>query len=579
MTTQAVDRSMTTSQPPTARKRRARTGTHRGASVWIILGIVLLAMTFFLGLPVSKLVAAGTSAEGLGAIARTFTTDAAALRNSLLLGALVGVFGTLIGFVAAYAQVFLSFPGKRLFHWLTLLPMISPPFAAATAVITLFGKRGIISYQLFGLELDIYGLGGLTLVVSMTFAPLAYLNIRGMLENLDASLFEAGASLGASEVRTLFRVTLPLVMPAMLTSFLVLFVEGIADLANPLVLGGNFRVLASQIYFAIAGSGDVPTAAGIALVLLGPALMVFIIQKYWSNKKSVVTVTGKPTGRLRPVRSLAIRIPILTILGAWGLLVVLVYAAIVAGGFTSILGVNNTFTLDHYAFVQRLGSDAMRTTLLMTLVAAPIAAALAVSIAWLVVRHFQRFGRILDFAGMLGSAIPGTVLGLGFALAYAKPTELFGIPILPALAGGLSVGSGAIAIIMIYIARGIPTGQQASISGLKQINPQVDEAAISLGANQFTTLVRVSVPLISPAIITAVTYAITKSMTTITAIIFITTPQTKVMTAQILDEVDAGRFGNAFAYCTVLIAMVLVILGITSFLLRLLNRSRRTTQS
>lgn len=576
MTTQAVSESTSTRQSATAPKRKARAGTHKGASVWIILGVVLVAMTFFLGLPVGKLVAAGTSAEGIDAIARTFTADSAALRNSLLLGTLVGVFGTLIGFVSAYAQVFLQFPGKRLFHWLTLLPMISPPFAAATAVITLFGKRGIISYQLFGLELDIYGLGGLVLVVSMTFAPLAYLNIRGMLENLDPSLFEAGASLGASEVRTMIRVTLPLVMPALLTSFLVLFVEGIADLANPLVLGGNFRVLASQIYFAIAGSGDVPTAAGIALVLLGPALLVFIIQKYWSNKKSVVTVTGKPTGRLRPVRSLAIRIPILTILGAWGLLVVLVYAAIVAGGFTSILGVNNTFTLDHYAFVQRLGSDAMRTTLLMTLVAAPIAAALAVSIAWLVVRHFQRFGRILDFAGMLGSAIPGTVLGLGFALAYAKPTELFGIPILPALAGGLSVGSGAIAIIMIYVARGIPTGQQASISGLKQINPQVDEAAISLGANQFTTLVRVSVPLISPAIITAVTYAITKSMTTITAIIFITTPQTKVMTAQILDEVDAGRFGNAFAYCTVLIAMVLVILGITSFLLRLLNRSRRT---
>lgn len=576
MTTQAVSQSTSTRQSATTPKRKARSGIHKGASVWIILGVVVVAMTFFLGLPVAKLVAAGTSEEGVGAIVRTFTTDAAALRNSLLLGTLVGVFGTLIGFVSAYAQVFLQFPAKRLFHWLTLLPMISPPFAAATAVITLFGKRGIISYQLFGLELDIYGLGGLVLVVSMTFAPLAYLNIRGMLENLDPSLFEAGASLGASEVRTMIRVTLPLVMPALLTSFLVLFVEGIADLANPLVLGGNFRVLASQIYFAIAGSGDVPTAAGIALVLLGPALLVFIIQKYWSNKKSVVTVTGKPTGRLRPVRSLAIRIPILTILGLWALLVVLVYAAIVAGGFTSILGVNNTFTLDHYAFVQRLGSDAMRTTLLMTLVAAPIAAALAVSIAWLVVRHFQKFGRILDFAGMLGSAIPGTVLGLGFALAYAKPTELFGIPILPALAGGLSVGSGAIAIIMIYVARGIPTGQQASISGLKQINPQVDEAAISLGANQFTTLVRVSVPLISPAIITAVTYAITKSMTTITAIIFITTPQTKVMTAQILDEVDAGRFGNAFAYCTVLIAMVLVILGITSFLLRLLNRSRRT---
>lgn len=572
MTTQAASSALKKTRPN-------RSAARRGTSVWVILGIVLVAITFLLALPVGQLVIAGTSPAGAAAIMHTFTTDIASLRNSLILGALVGLFGTIVGFVSAYAQVFLQFPAKRLFHWLTLLPMISPPFAAATAVITLFGKRGILSYHLFGLELDIYGLGGLVLVISMTFAPLAYLNIRGMLENLDPALFEASASLRSSEVRTLIRVTLPLVLPALLTSFLVLFVEGIADLANPLVLGGNFHVLASQIYFAIAGSGDVPTAAGIALVLLGPSLLVFIIQKYWSNKKSVVTVTGKPTGRLRPVTSLAIRIPVLVILLLWGLLVVLVFATIVAGGFTNIIGVNNAFTLAHYEFVGRLGSAAIRTTLVMTLIAAPIAAALAVAIAWLVVRHFQRFGRILDFAGMLGSAIPGTVLGLGFALAYAHPTVLFGVTILPALAGGLSVGSSAIAIIMVYIARGIPTGQQASISGLKQINPQVDEAAISLGANQFTTLVRVSVPLISPAIVTAVTYAITKSMTTITAIIFITTPQTKVMTSQILDEVDAGRFGNAFAYCTLLIAMVLVILGITSFFLRLLNRSKRTTQS
>jgi iron(III) transport system permease protein len=536
-------------------------------------------MLLVLGLPVFKLIVAGTSPDGLEAIARSFSGEAGALRNSLLLGALVGIFGTVIGFLSAYAQVFLEFRGKRLLHWLTLLPMISPPFAAATAVITLFGKRGIVSYQLFGLELDVYGLGGLVLVVSMTFAPLAYMNVRGMLENLDPSLFEAAAALGSSEVRTLFRVTIPMVLPALLTSFLVLFVEGIADLANPLVLGGDFRVLASQIYFAIAGNGDIATAAGIALVLLVPALMVFVIQKYWSNRRSVVTVTGKPTGQLRPVRDLRIKVPVLVICGLWALLVALVYATIVVGGFTKILGVNNTWTLDHYLFVGRLGSDAIRTTLLMTLAAAPIAALLAVLIAWLVVRHLGRAGRALDFVGMLGSAIPGTVLGLGFALAYSQATVLFGVPILPALAGGASAGAGAFAIIMVFIARGIPTGQQASISSLKQINPQVDEAAISLGANQFTTLVRVSIPLISPAIITAVTYAITKSMTTITAIIFITTPQTKVMTSQILDEVDAGRFGNAFAYCTILIAMVLVIIAVTSLFLRRLNRSRKTIQS
>lgn len=565
--------------PPAPTKPPAVRGARKGASVWIILGVVIVAMLLVIGLPLAKLVVAGTSPDGLAAVGRAITGPSGALQNSLLLGAVVGLVGTVIGFLSAFAQVFLDFRGKKVLHLLSLLPLISPPFAAATAVITLFGKRGIVSYQLFGLELDIYGLGGLALVLSMTYAPLAYLNIRGMMQNLDPSLFEASAALGSSEIRTLFRVTIPMVVPALLTSFLVLFVESIADLANPLVLGGDFRVLASQIYFAVAGGGDIATASGIALVLLLPALAVFTIQKYWSNRRSVVSVSGKPTGALRPVRSLAIKIPVLTVLGLWALLVTLVYTTILVGGFTKIIGVNNSFTLDHYAFIFRLGSDAIRTTLFMALVAAPIAAILAVLIAWLVVRHLGRAGRVLDFAGMLGSAIPGTVLGLGFALAYSRPTEILGVQILPALAGGLAVGAGSIAIVMVFVARGIPTGQQASISALRQINRQVDEAAISLGANQFTTLVKVSIPLISPAIITALTYAITKSMTTITAIIFITTPQTKVMTSQILDEVDAGRFGNAFAYCTVLIVLVLVVLALTSLALRALNRSRKLSTS
>lgn len=554
-------------------------GARKGASVWIVLGIVIVAMLLVVGLPLAKLIAAGASPDGIAAAADSFTGPSGALQNSLLLGAIVGVVGTFIGFILAFAQVFLDFRGKRFLHLMSLLPLISPPFAAATAIITLFGRRGIVSYQLLGLELNIYGLGGLALVLSMTFAPLAYLNTRGMMQNLDPSLFEASAALGASEIRTLFRVTIPMVVPALLTSFLVLFVEAIADLANPLVLGGDFRVLASQIYFAIAGGGDIARAAGIAMVLLLPALAVFIIQKYWASRRSVVTVSGKPTGQLRPVESLAIKVPVLVMCGVWVVFVSLVYATIVVGGFTKIIGVNNSFTLDHYAFIFRLGSDAMRTTLTMALIAAPIAAILAVLIAWLVVRHLGRAGRILDFAGMLGSAIPGTVLGLGFALAYSRPTEVLGVQILPALAGGLAVGAGSIAIVMVFVARGIPTGQQTSISAFRQINKQVDEAAISLGANQFTTLTRVSIPLISPAIITALTYAITKSMTTITAIIFITTPQTKVMTSQILDEVDAGRFGNAFAYCTVLIGIVLVVLGLTSLALSALNRSRKLTNS
>lgn len=545
-------------------------------SVWVILACVLIVLILILGIPVIRLLTAAFGVTGRAAMAGAFANHGETFVHSIVLGLLVGICGTFLGFVCAYVQTFVRMPGKKVLHWLTLLPTISPPFAAATAIITLFGKRGMVTNGLFGLEVNIYGLPGLVMVLTMTFTPVAYLNIKGMFENLDPATFEAASSLGASEFQTLFKVTIPMVLPSMLSSFLVLFVEGIADLANPLVIGGDYRVLASQIYFAVAGSGDVAGAAGVALVLLVPALTVFFIQKYWANKKSVVTVTGKPAGSLKPVRSKTVLMPMLLFNFLWILLVAMVYLTLLVGGFVKILGVDNTLTWDHFTFVHSLGADAIGTTLILTLIAAPLAALLALAIGWLVVRHLPRFGRLLDLWGMLGVAIPGTVLGLGFALAYSRSTVLFDYEILPPLAGGLAVGGGAIAIIMVFVARGDPTGQQAFISALQQINPQVEEAATSLGASPLTVVRKVTLPLMSSALVTAITYGITKSMTTITAIIFITTPETKVMTSQILDEVDAGRFGNAFAYSSLLIVLVLVVLGIANLALRQLNHSTRS---
>lgn len=566
-----------TTQVPT----RVETKTHKKQKVrkardpFLILTttVVVVCLFFVIGLPVFKLLQAGVTGDGLQAFLEATFLNPVALFNSLILGCLVGLLGTFLGFCTAFAQIKLKYPGKKLFHWIYLLPVISPPFAVATAIITLFGKRGLITYGVFGLDFNIYGLHGLVLVLAMTFTPVAYMNIRGMLINLDPALNEAAESLGCSALQILRKVTIPLVMPSLLSSFLILFVEGLADLANPLVLGGDYKVLASEIYFAVAGDGNIAKAAGISCSLIIPALIVFVLQRYWASKKSVVTVTGKPAGRPQPVTANSVRIPIMAISFIWAAFIVLCYATLFIGGLTKLLGINNTFTLEHYQFVFALGNDAIFTTLFMAIVAAPLAALLAVMIAWLVVRYLKRAGAVLDFIGMLGSAIPGTVLGLGFALAYANPTWFMGYQILPALAGGGALGAGAVAIIMVFIARGNPTGQQTNIAALRQINPQIEEAAISVGASGQIVLRKVTFPLLLPAIMSAITYAITKSMTTITAIIFITTPQTKVMTSQILDEVDAGRLGNAFAYCAVLIAMVIVVLSVMGIVQKIVARN------
>jgi iron(III) transport system permease protein len=379
----------------------------------------------------------------------------------------------------------------------------------------------------------------------------------------------AASDLGASKVKIFFTVTLPMLVPGIAGSFLLLFVEGIADLANPLVLGGDYTVLSTRAYIAVTGEFNVNAGAAYSLLLIVPALLVFLVQRYWVGRKKVTTVTGKPSGTPELISAPLLRIPVLLLVGVCALTIVTVYVTVIVGGFLRVPGVNNEFTLEHYRFVLAgIGSKAMLDTTLLALVSAPTAGVLGMVIAWLVVRKLGRFAGVLDFIGMLGLAVPGTVLGIGYAIAFLVPTEIFGIRILPPLAGGAAALGGAIAIVMVYVTRSLPPGQRAGISALSQINPAIDEAATSLGAGGTTVFRTVTLPLIRSALATGITLATARAMTTLSPIVFLTTPGIKIMTSQILAEVDAGRFGNAFAYCTVLVIIVLSIIGLVNLLLR-----------
>lgn len=552
--------------PPQRGPRRSR-----DKSVVILVTIVSLVLLLLIGYPLLNLLGAAGSEKGLAALGQVFSnpTNHRIVWNTIILGLCVGVLGTLVGFLFAYAQVRLKFRGKKFLNILALIPIVAPPFAVATAVITLFGRNGAISNGIFGLQWDIYGLPGLLLVLTLSFFPVAYMNIKGMLESLDPSLDEAASGLGASKLRIFFTVTIPMIVPGLAGSFLLLFVEGIADLANPLVIGGDYTVLSSRAYLAVVGEYNTAAGAAYSLVILLPAVLVFLVQRYWVSRKSVVSVTGKPTGTTALITAPSIRIPVLSLVTVISLLIVIIYLTVLAGGFVKVPGVNNEFTLDHFRFVLGgLGSKAMIDTTVMAIIAAPIAGVLGMLIAWLVVRKLGRMAGLLDFIGMLGLAVPGTVLGIGYALAYMTPLKIGDIQILPALAGGSAAFAGGLAIVMVYITRSLPSGQRAGVSALQQIDPAIEEASTSLGAHSGTTFRKVTLPLIQSALITGVTFAFARSMTTLSPIIFLTTPGIKIMTSQILAEVDSGRFGNAFAYCTVLIGIVLCLILLVNVLIR-----------
>jgi iron(III) transport system permease protein len=491
------------------------------------------------------------------------------IKNTVWLGISVGFFGTLIGFILAYIQVRVEFRGKKLLHILTLVPLVSPPFAFATAVIVLFGRSGIISHDLLGKTPMLYGYPGLVIVLSASYFPVAYLNLVGMMRSLDPAIDEAASSLGASKFRIFRTVTLPLLIPGITSSFLLLFVEAIADLANPLVIGGDYMVLSSRAYIAINGEYDVSAGAAYSALLLLPALLVFIVQRYWSQKKSVVSVTGKPSGQIAPIKSKVAKAPLLIFGWSVAAFIVMIYVAVILGAFIKILGVNNSFTLDHYRYIfSGVANSALKSTVIMASIATPLAGFMGMVMAWLIIRKLKRGADALDFFGMLGIAVPGTVLGIGYAVTFNEPLKIAGHTVIPQLAGGGAILGGAIAIMMVYTIRSSPAGQRSGIAALQQIDPSLDEASASLGASGGRTFRKVSLPLIKGAFLTGLMFAFARSMTTLSPVLFIATPETPILTQKILAESDSGRYGPAFALCTLLIVIVLVVMGIITAAVR-----------
>jgi iron(III) transport system permease protein len=556
---------VTTTAPPPAPTRTTKTA-HQRRNPWVIAAIAVSLVVVVLGsiIPLAMILKAAFGPDSLPRYGEfvTSSTDLGILRNTLVLGLLVGVTGTTIGFLFAFVQTRLDVPFKRVLHIIALVPIVSPPFAIATATIVLYGRSGIITNGLFGLSYDIYGLDGLVFVLSVSFFPVAYLALVGMMRALDPALEEAAMNMGASRWRIFRTVQLPLLAPGIAASMLLLFVEALADLANPLVLGGDYTVLASRAYLAVTGEYDTGSAAVYSVILLVPAVSLFLAQRYWLGRKVRTTVTGRPAGSVHLIRGWA-----RWVIGGLAVLVAVVilslYVTVIVGGLTKVFGVDNTFTLRNFNEVLfGAGRQAVLDTSLLAAIATPIAGLLGVVIAWIVVRQLKSTAGWLDFVGTLGIAVPGTVYGIGYVLAYRTDWKIGPFTLLPGLVGGTAVFGGALAIVLSYVIRSMPAGQRTAVGALSQLHPSIEQASADLGASPGTTFRRITLPLIRPALLTGLCYSFARCMTSVSTVVFLVTPQTKIITSQILDASNNGRYGVAFAYCTVLTVIVLLAFGL-----------------
>jgi len=503
--------------------------------------------------------------------------------NSLFLAILVGFSTTALGLAFALVATRSGFRFGKMLRALTVLPIITPPFVIGLAIILLFGLSGSITQfvaDLFDLQPTrwVYGLPGIYIAQMLSFTPIAFLVLIGVVEGVSPSMEEAAQTLRASKWQTFRTVSLPLMRPGLANAFLLGFIESMADFGNPLVLGGNYDVLSTEIFFAIVGAqNDQGKAAVLAIALLIFTLTAFYAQRRWLGNKSYTTKTGKGDGGMHVLLPKRILMPCYFIVLTWGAFTITVYGMILYGGFVETWGLNNTLTFKHYITAFGIGFndfglhfkgaawDSFWTTLKIAATAAPLTAIVGLLTAWLLVRQNFAGKQAFEFGTMLSFAIPGTVIGVSYILAFnVPPIEL--------------TGTGAILVIS-FIFRNMPVGVRAGIASMSQIDKSLDEASLTLGANTWRTFTRIILPLMRPAILAALVFSFVRAMTAISAVIFLVSAEYNMATSYIIGRVENNDYGIAIAYSSVLIVVMLTVVALMQLLVGRANTRRRLAQS
>ena len=541
-------------------------GSDAATKLTVLMLWLLLAA--FVVYPLARLLLMAFTADGSFTLAnlRPFIDswyDRQAAVNSILLGCSVGLAGTVLGFIFAYAVTRLSMPKwlKMAVSAVTLLPLISPPFTSSIALTLSLGPNGIL-LEILGLgNFNFYGFWGTFISETLTFFPVAFMTLSTILARIDPNLEDAAYSLGASSFKVFRSVTLPLAAPGIANAFLLVFSCSLADFATPQVLGGHsFPVLPTQAYLQITGMYDFKGGSALSFMLLIPAIAVYVLQRYWVGKKSYVTVSGKAGGR-SSVKGpgLMLTSGIVGVVAFVSVFIMYLYAIILSASMVKIWGINNTLTLEHYEYVFTYGMKAIKDTLLIACIGTPLGGLLAVLVGYATTRLKVRGSRTLETVSLLNYTLPGTVVGIAYIIAFNdKPIVLTGTLYI---------------LVAAYVFRYSSAGIRNVIAALTQIDPSIEEASRSLGASSVKTFTSVTVPLVLPAILAGMRYLFIHSMTAISATIFLVSVHWTLITTRILECMTELQFAQACAFSIVLIGLVFIASGVMNLIARALCRN------
>ncbi len=543
------------------------------------IALLIVFLSVFILYPLAILLVDSIYSDGTGLTVQFFSesfqkyTFRRAITNTLKVGFLVGLLSAAVGLLFAYVEVYVKVRTKfmaGLFKVVSMLPVVSPPFVLSLSMIMLFGKAGIITRHLLGIyDNNVYGFWGITIVQTMTFFPVCYMMFRGLLKNIDPSMEEAARDMGASRFKVFTTVTLPLLLPGIGNAFLVTFIESIADFANPMIIGGSYDTLATTIYLQITGAYDKNGACAMAVVLLGITMIMFVVQKYYLERKTAATLTGKASRARMLITDKSVTVPLTVLCSMMALFVIMMYICVPFGALFRTWGRDFTLTTRWFeqVFTRYKGFKAFQDSFLLSVISAPITALLSMIISYLVVKRKFKAKGFIELVSMLAMAVPGTVLGIGYIRGFAG--GMFHTGFLQGI-----YGTGVI-LVIVFVVRSLPTGTRSGISALRQIDKSIEESAYDMGADSLKVFTSVTLPLIKDSFLSGLVTAFVRSITAISAIILLVTPSYLLITVQINEFAEKGSYGIACAFATILIAITYGAVLLMNLFIRFFGTSRK----
>ena len=542
-------------------------GTRGSLADALVPFLLFAGISTFIAYPVFCLVQSSFFENGRFSLAlyeNLIKNNRALLWNSIFTATLSSLLATIlsVGIAARIAATQGRF--RNILMLILLVTMVSPPFVSSLAYIQLFGRQGWITRHLLNLSLNPYNWRGVVILQTVSFAPMNILFLLGMIEKVDDDLLQAARNLGASASQALRDVMLPLIRPGILACLLLSFIRALADFGTPIVIGGRFDTVASEIYMQVIGYARLGEASALNMLIFLPAGFLFVCYRRLMRRSGLLLASGgKSVVANRSLQLEGTSAVVANLFSAtFFLMMLLQYGCIFAGGFLKSIRGKYFFTWEHLERLLAYDVDSLTRSVIYAVIVALSGTLFSMLFAYYTERRGIPGRNLLDFVATMPNMIPGTCFGIGYILAFNSPP--------------LKLTGTAAIVILNMLFRQLPNTTKICSASLSQIPFSLEEAARNLGAGKIRVVWDIVLPNLNRAFFSGFAYNFTSAMTTAGAILFLIHPRRKIAVFRLFDAINTGEYGIASLIATLIIV---VALAVNLLLMRLTGDSRKNAAS